>query len=361
MSTQTATTSNNLGSHDPRDRLVREKYFTLRPKPLERYLWQQGLPQAAERVFWLHWEEGMRNRDWCSEVPLKRVAALCCVDTSTVTRAYQVLKGLGLIRRESAGRDPENPFQQATAITEVRIPRELLTELSRSPNRSNVSRLRPPESGEGARAAPTEPVTTQTAPRAPNGPESALTASTEPAKPSVYLSRQAIQAMWGRASATERSRYFTASHNGTTGLEFDVDTKLTPEDRGQLLAQLEQMGRTRHAPPKAADLSGTSSRPAAYVGSGHAHSPYAKPRLLSVLELARTRKRISESVPAHEAAEVLRQVVWAAEEGALRRFDLPLAVNIALKKIREGAWTRPNRMPPNWARLIARSETCSAA
>ena len=125
MSTQSATTSNNLGSHDPRDRLVREKYFSLRPKPLERYLWQQGLPQAAERVFWLHWEEGMRNRDWCSEVPLKRVAALCCIDTSTVTRAYQVLKGLGLIRRESAGRDPENPFQQATAITEVRIPREL--------------------------------------------------------------------------------------------------------------------------------------------------------------------------------------------------------------------------------------------
>ena len=88
-------TENPTSSHDPRDRLVREKYFSLRPKPLERYLWQQGLPQAAERVFWLHWEEGMRNRDWCSEVPLKRVAALCCIDTSTVTRAYQVLKGLG--------------------------------------------------------------------------------------------------------------------------------------------------------------------------------------------------------------------------------------------------------------------------
>ena len=350
MSTQTATTS-----HDPRDRLVREKYFTLRPKPLERYLWQQGVPQAAERVFWLHWEEGMRNRDWCSEVPLKRVAALCCIDTSTVTRAYQVLKGLGLIRRESAGRDPENPFQQATAITEVRIPRELLTELSRSPNRSNVSRLRPPESGEGVRTAPTEPVTTPTAPRAPNGPESALTASTEPDKPSAYLSRQAIQAMWGRASATERSRYFTASHNGTTGLEFDPDTGLTPEDRGQLLAQLEQLARARHAPPKA---------PTGSLAIAHA-PPYAKPRQLSVLELARTRKRIGESVPAHEAAEVLRQVVWATEEGALRRFDLPLAVNIALKKIREGAWTRPHRMPPNWMRLAmgegARTETCSAA
>ena len=45
-------------ARDPRTVLVREKYFSLRPKPLERWLWQQGLSQAAERVFWLHWEEG---------------------------------------------------------------------------------------------------------------------------------------------------------------------------------------------------------------------------------------------------------------------------------------------------------------
>lgn len=36
---------------------------------------------------------------------------------------------------QDPGRDPGNPFQQATAVTEVRIPRELLTELGRAPNR----------------------------------------------------------------------------------------------------------------------------------------------------------------------------------------------------------------------------------
>jgi len=40
-----------------------------------------------------------------------------------------------LIRREDPGRDPSNPFCQATAITEVRLPREFITELARSPNR----------------------------------------------------------------------------------------------------------------------------------------------------------------------------------------------------------------------------------
>jgi len=36
-------------------------------------------------------------------------------------------------------------------------------------------------------------------------------------------------------------------------------------------------------------------------------------------------------VPNHKIAEELRQMVWAAEEGALKRFDLPLVVNITLK------------------------------
>ena len=35
-------------ARDPRTALVREKYFSLRPKPLEHWLWQQSLPQAED-------------------------------------------------------------------------------------------------------------------------------------------------------------------------------------------------------------------------------------------------------------------------------------------------------------------------
>ena len=157
----------HIPARDPRTALVREKYFSLRPKPLERWLWQQGLPQAAERVFWVHWEEGMKAGDWCSQIPLKLVASLCCVDPSTVTRAYQVLKKLDLIRREDPGRDPGNPFQQATAITEVRIPRELLTELSRSPNRPQ--RRQGEEGGDHRARSRSEPA--QRPPQAPWRPQ----------------------------------------------------------------------------------------------------------------------------------------------------------------------------------------------
>jgi hypothetical protein len=73
-----------------------------------------------------------------------------------------------------------------------------------------------------------------------------------------------------------------------------------------------------------------------------------------------------------DSAERLREVVWSIEEGALRRFQPLHAMRIALKKIREGVWTRPNRMPPNWARAltaprtlgqrgVAQPETCQTA
>jgi hypothetical protein len=157
--------------------------------------------------------------------------------------------------------------------------------------------------------------------------------------------------MWGRASAIERGRFFNASRNGSTAMEFDMDTMLTPEDRDHMLSQLEQMAHARNKPSEAPKS----------VRSMPTPQSYAKPRHLSPLELARTRKRVLETVPAAEAQEVLRQVIWAVEEGALRRFEMPLAVNIALKKIREGAWSRPNRMPPNWARIAVHPGTCSAA
>lgn len=341
-------------SNDPRARLVREKYFTLRPKPLEHWLWQQGLPQAAERVFWLHWDEGKRNGDWCSEIPLRLVARQCFIDASTVTRAYQLLKMRGLIRRQDPGRDPSNPFQQATAITEVRIPRELLTELARSPNRHQNGQGNCPGAAQGAAGdmtAPQKPSDAQTAPGAPESLPEGIAAPVADIPNSPCPTRQDIQAMWGRATAAERGRFFTASRNGATALAFDPDSRLTPEDRGQILAQLEQMAHARSHPPEVPKS----------VQSAPKTQTYAKSRRLSPLELARTRKRVLETVPAAEAAEVLRQVVWAVEEGALRRFEMPLAVNIALKKIREGAWSRPNRMPPNWSRLSARLETCTAA
>ena len=342
---------------DPRAALVRTKYFNQYPKPLERWLWKQGLPQAAERVFWLHWSEGKRNGDWCSEIPLKRVALECCIDPSTVTRSYQVLKAKGLIRREDPGRDPENPFCQATAITEVRLPREFLTELSRSPNRPQreasateyppvAVQVKPPES----RTSVERPAEAATAKAVPGD---AIRVAEKSTPHATRRHREETRAMWGRASAAERTSYYTSSRDRLTHLDFDPNTRLTPEDRGHILAQLAQLAAAR--PPVAKATAPQSG-----------HGSYAGPRHLSVLELARIRKQVSQNVPAAHGQEILRQVLWAVEEGALRRFATPLAINIALKKIREGSWTRPHRMPPNWIPKAAPAgravpEQCSAA
>ena len=69
-------------ARDPRVTLMRDKYFTMRPKPLERWVWQQGLPASAERIYWYHWDLGAQNGTWCSQVPLRMVARECCVDVA---------------------------------------------------------------------------------------------------------------------------------------------------------------------------------------------------------------------------------------------------------------------------------------
>ena len=324
---------------DPRSALVRDKYFSLHPRPLERWLWQQGLPQAAERVFWLHWEEGMKRGDWCSELSLREVARECCIDPSTVTRAYQMLKGLGLIRREDPGRDPLQPFQQAIAITEVRLPRALLVELGRAPNR--------PRRAENGPEKPQAPSDVRGALLVGSPEIAAQTPAQAADSPVARLARAESASLLRKLSERERAEFFVASRDRRTAMLFDERTALNPEERGLVLGILAQISTSR---PTA-----TTATPAA-----RAAEP-AKARRLSPLEAARLRRQLLGLVPAAQIAELFRQVLWSVEEGALRRFETPLAVNIALKKIREGAWTRPNRMPPQWLRGAAAPETCTAA
>ena len=320
---------------DPRTALVQDKYFSLRPRPLERWLWSQGVPASAERVFWLHWQEGLQRGDWCSEVPLKRVARECCLDLSTVTRAYQLLTKLGCVRRTDPGRDPANPFNQATAVTEVRVPRELLVELDRHPNRRSSSSER---SADPVAAAAPEP----TATAAPETPK--------PTDPFAGLrGRERLKALGqltNAMSAGEESRYREALRTHQGHIDFDADSRLSAEERGRVLQFLTclalEPARAQHPVTPAAVVRG--------------------PRKLSVFELARLKRDIQSATSSAAAPELMRQVLWSIEEGSLKRFEPAHALHIALKKIREGAWTRPNRMPPNWARAMsAPLETCSRA
>lgn len=340
-------------THDVRVVLVRDKYFSLRPKPLERWLWRQSLAPSAERVFWLHWEEGHRSGTWCSEIPLRRVAVECCLDVSTVTRAYQQLAGLGLIRRQDPGRDPANPFQQATAITEVRVPRELLVEIERHPNRSrrgaeqDHSAQTRDSAGGPAHAAPAETSVKPAESARPADPFKGLT---------IRQRLAALAQLTAKMTAAERSQFDAAQRTHASRIEFAADTALDPEERAQVLQFLSVIATAPAATPQSAPAPSSSSTcaPGAYSG----------PRKLSLFELARVRREITAIATPREAAEVLRQVVWSVEQGALRRFAPLHAVNIALKKLRDGGWSRPNRMPPNWlieASRAAAPETCRTA
>jgi len=313
---------------DPRVTLMREKYFTMRPKPLERWVWQQGMPASAERVYWYHWDLGAQNGTWCSQVPLRVVARDCCLDPATVTRAYQLLKRLALVRREDPGRDPRNPFNQATSVTEVRVPRELVVGLSREPNRRATAPAAPQESPD---------TTPALAPAAPVPAEGAL-------------GREESRAVFARLSAGERTRFAQASSHRRTSVEFDADTRLSPTERAHVLATLELLARARPA---------ATTVPAATPGPRM--SGFRRLSALDVLKLQKGIRTLASARGEVPAGELVGQIVYAVEEGALAKFAVPLALNIALKKVREGLWSTPNRMPPDWGLRRALPEVCSAA
>jgi hypothetical protein len=344
----------NEKSRDPRTRLMREKYFNIRPRPLERWFWAQGVPASAERVFWLHWQEGLQRGDWCSEVPLRRVAQECHLDVSTVTRAYQLLAKLGCIRRTDPGRNPANPFQQATAVTEVRMPREVLAELDRFPNRrAGAAVQRSEDSGEGCRRSDARDVGAAARAVVPEAAESA--------DPLAGLSgRERVRALaelTASLSASEQRAYQEALRLHRGQMAFDRDSKVLGETKSAVLRVLALMAAGPRPTEEVMQVD-------ASVRTGGRVYEKGGARRLSVFELSRLRRDIQAATCSSAAPELLRQVIWSIESGALRRFSTLHAVHIALKKIRLGSWTRPHRMPPQWTPApcgVVRVETCRTA
>lgn len=320
-------------SRDPRTVLVEDKYFEPLPELLRRWLWKSGLNQTEERVYWVHWQLGRRSGDWCSEVTIAWVAAECGVSPSTVTRAYQTLRERGLILREEGGRHPADPHRQLPSITEVRLPRDVLVEMGRAPNRRHAA---PPAAPAGSTCHSAVPA------------KASARAAESPAA-SPCLGRRETERLFARMSPGEYARYQAANRDYRPHMEFDADGKLTPEDRAAVLALLANMARQRPEPTAAASV--------ARQRQGRA----AQGRRLGSLEVARLRHTLATLRPPQGIPELLREVIWAAEEGALAVLAPAFAINVALKKIRQGQWTRPHRMPPNWRLELARPEPCAVA
>jgi hypothetical protein len=319
---------------DPRVALVREKYFSQRPKPLERWLWAAKAPGSAERVFWYHWDIGHQNGSWVSQVPLRIVAQECRLDVATVTRAYQWLKVRGLVRRVDGGRDDANPFRQATAFTEVFVPRELVRRLAAEPNRRSSSSERP---------------TAPEARRAVIASEAAQTSApaVSPATPAPAVSRRESQAILQKLSDGERGRLYSAQRDRRTDLAFDADSRLSEAEQAHILETVRLFASARPTTAPAQTVRRAPSR-----------------TRLSVLTLVQTRARIRKAKgegDSRDVEQLLREVAWSVEEGALAKFEAAHALSIACKKIREGAWSTPFRMPADWSPKRAAPELCSSA
>jgi hypothetical protein len=232
-------------------------------------------------------------------------------------------------------------------VTEVRVPRDLVVSLSREPNR-RASRVSEGDSGMRAPAANVPPRHVQAEiVRVAAAPHS--TGPTASAAPTGIPSREQSRELFAKLSAGERTRFARASTHRRTTLEFDADSRLTPTDRAHVLSTLDSLARARPASAPAPAAATTAS---------------AAPRRLAALDVVKVQKRLSTLATARTegvSAQLMGEVIYAIEEGALVKFPIPLAVNIALKKIREGAWSSPHRMPLDWRLRRALPVHCSAA
>ena len=339
---------------DPRDVLVQDKFYTHLPDPLFDVIAEKRLPAAAILVLLTHLKAGAIRGDHCSEIPIEAVAERCRISPSTVTRAYQLLIRLGLLRRADPGRDSTKPHQQAVAVTEFRLPADLVRALDRYPNRRRpTASVAPPTVEPESEARATAAPGLVSAPPAEPAPDPVVSpALTDPFAGLSGRERIAAQAaLLARMSKTERARYDQAFSQHAPTMAFDADSALTAEQQSSVLQLLAILARPQpQATPARAPCLGTAT-----------DSPRPR-RRLSILELARVRHGLQAACGTTDVDELCRQIVWSVEEGALAKF-LPLhAIHIALKKVREGAWSRPHRMPPNWAlNLSGRSGGAPAA
>lgn len=317
---------------DPRRLACEVKYFSIRPVPIDQYLVRIRLPLVAYHAFWLHWDIGRRNGDFLSEIALSEVAARLGCDESSVTRAYQRLKQEGLLRRYRPGRDPGNPHLEPIAITEVTLPSELSKQILKAPDRRQRTVINGPGTQDTAQGVPITPTSADihTAQQAGGSdPEAAVWV-----RPRGAL-RIALRAL-SKMSPEEKARYEAFREGRIENLSWDADTALTPEEREVILMSLRQARLIQIQPAP----SHTPARRPPIAAQG--------PRRLSTVTLAQLRSRLTRHLALKDVPRRLLEITWAVERGNLRKHPVMLAVNIAVKKVREGLWNRPYRMPPDY-------------
>jgi hypothetical protein len=148
-----------------------------------------------------------------------------------------------------------------------------------------------------------------------------------------------------KLSEDERADLFAAQKLAQAGQAYSwqpaPNTRL---DAGEILWLQDYLSRYVHD---------SQQRPTGAVEPRVATTPKSGGRPICTFSLAYLRKHLTQHLPAADVDAKFREIIWAVEEGALVKFEPRMAINIALKKLKEGVWTRPNRMPPNWRRAVA--------
>ncbi len=278
---------------------------------------------------------GLRNRDWCSSVPISQVAARCLMDESTVTRAYRSLHDSACCGGPTPVATHEirstRPQQSRRYLFPVRWSRAFT--LCQSAPRRPPERRRPSRHRHRQRHRP-RPLLIQ------------------PKESKPHVSWKERRKKWRPGNPPCRRRSGAISEirciERLPGMTFDAETTVSEDIRKAILAYLGALVASSAA--KAAPT--PTAPPAASNG----------PRKLTLFEPRPPEARLQKTASTSDVAELTRQVLWAVEQGALLKLpvsesperrpqeDPRRGFGLALTVCRP---TGPARLPP--------PETCGAA
>jgi hypothetical protein len=312
------------------------KFFVSVPDPIFDQFVERRLSRTAILVHMVHLKAGAIDGAYCSEIPIRTVAARCGVSTSQVSRAYQELRAAGLIERTDPGRDADRPMQQAVALTQCCLPAGLVRRLGTYPNRPSkaCSAPRPSERAASPQVSEACPTPAPTLASTVPDPLEGLTGRDR---------RAALDRLLQTLSSAERARFHEATCHSAPAIEFDADSQ-APEQTRQALAQL----LARNAQAKPAEPPAPRCTPSP--------SPTQAPRRISPGQLAELRRGLQRAAGSLEVDELMRQVVWSVLHGALAKRSVVHGLRTGVKLVRERVWTRPHGMPPNWVLKLTEAQ-----
>jgi len=330
--------------------ICQNKAFGLIPKAVEEYLYKLKLTQAQERVYRFHFNLGYMNKDFISRVSVEDVAAYIESTPSTVRRAYQKLKELGILQRFPE-RNPNDSREQWHSATIVTLPRSIAKEILATPDRRHALPSKTDNQMNDVGTSSANTALPKHFPQETLGgairsePASVDHSDLPAANGGSFTDNHPID-----ADKALQARSTTKTDVSQAPVDAQPKTRYTLED----LVKFGQQEAARHLRRAESSPSNVRHRPQQPTKVSHlvmlkpSEQPPAtagvsreKPRELSPGDIGYLSERLGQISEVSNPSGLLQEVLFSLSEGVQQKVPVKRGIHAAIKMIKTQSWRTP--------------------